>query len=150
MYHYNPYCILWAIQYFLMKIFVSYHPQWHFFPVILTKSPTDCVSSRVCYRVLFCSSVYAPATQSCPTLCDPMDGKLPGSSFHGIFQARILEWVAISYSRGSSWPEIEPKSLASPASVGGFFTAVPPGKPYLLQPLPKSGILSCHPAYGLA
>ena len=37
-------------------------------------------------------------TQSCPTLCDPMDCSLPGSSVHGIFQARILEWVAISYS----------------------------------------------------
>ena len=34
--------------------------------------------------------------------CDPMDCSLPGSSIHGIFQARILEWVAISYSRGSS------------------------------------------------
>ena len=36
---------------------------------------------------------------SCPTLCDPMDCSPPGSSVHGIFQARILEWVAISYSR---------------------------------------------------
>ena len=41
-------------------------------------------------------------TQSCPTLCGPMDCSLPGSSVHGIFQARILEWVAISFSRGSS------------------------------------------------
>ena len=38
------------------------------------------------------------------TLCDPMDCRLPGSSIHGIFQARILEWVAISFSRRSSWP----------------------------------------------
>ena len=42
--------------------------------------------------------------QSCPTLCDPMDCSPPGSSIHGIFQARVLEWVAISCSRGSSWP----------------------------------------------
>ena len=42
--------------------------------------------------------------QSCLTLCDPMDCSLPGSSVHGIFQARVLEWVAISFSRGSSWP----------------------------------------------
>ena len=41
-------------------------------------------------------------TQSCPTLCDPMDSSLPGSFVHGILQARILEWVAISFSRGSS------------------------------------------------
>ena len=41
-------------------------------------------------------------SQSCPTLCDPSDCSLPGSSVHGIFQARVLEWVAISFSRGSS------------------------------------------------
>ena len=49
------------------------------------------------------------AAQSCPTLCDPMDCSLP---VHGIFQARILEWVAISISRGSSQPKIEPRSPA--------------------------------------
>ena len=43
-------------------------------------------------------------TQSCLTLCDPMDSYLPGSSVHGIFQAWVLERVAISFSRGSSWP----------------------------------------------
>ena len=42
--------------------------------------------------------------QSCLTLCGPMDCSLPGSSVHRIFQAKILEWVAISYSRGSSQP----------------------------------------------
>ena len=41
--------------------------------------------------------------QSCPSLCDLMDCSPPGSSVHGIFQVRILEWVAISYSKGSSW-----------------------------------------------
>ena len=41
-------------------------------------------------------------TQSCLTLCDPMDCSLPGSSVHGIFQAGVLEWIAISFSRGSS------------------------------------------------
>ena len=42
--------------------------------------------------------------QSCPILCNPVDCSLPGSSVHGILQARILEWVAISFSRGSSRP----------------------------------------------
>ena len=42
--------------------------------------------------------------QSCLTLCGPMDCSLPGSSLHGILQARVLEWVAISFSRGSSRP----------------------------------------------
>ena len=47
---------------------------------------------------------FSSVTQSCPTLCDPMDCSLPGSSVQGISQARILEWVAISSSRGSSQP----------------------------------------------
>ena len=42
--------------------------------------------------------------QSCPTLCDPMDCSPPGSTVHGILQAKVLEWVASSFSRGSSWP----------------------------------------------
>ena len=42
--------------------------------------------------------------QSCPTLSNPVDCSPPGSSVHEILQARILEWVAISFSRGSSWP----------------------------------------------
>ena len=49
---------------------------------------------------LFLSEV----AQSCLTLCDPMDSSLPGSSIHGILQARILEWVAISFSRVSARP----------------------------------------------
>ena len=42
--------------------------------------------------------------QLCPTLCNPIDGSPPGSSVHGILQARIVEWVVISFSRGSSQP----------------------------------------------
>ena len=49
-------------------------------------------------------TVWSEAAQSCPILCDPMDYSLPGSSIHGIFQARILEWDAISFSRRSSQP----------------------------------------------
>ena len=58
-----------------------------------------------------------------------MDCSPPGSSVHGISQARILEWVAISFPRGSFGPGIEPGSLVSPALAGGFFTTAPPGKP---------------------
>ena len=60
--------------------------------------------------------------QSCLTLCSPVDCSPPGFPVRGIFQARILEWVAISYSRGFSDPGIEPKCLMSPALAGGFFT----------------------------
>ena len=47
---------------------------------------------------------WSEVAQSCPTLCNPVDCSLPGSSVRGILQARILEWVTISFSRGSSWP----------------------------------------------
>ena len=61
--------------------------------------------------------------ESCPTLCDPMDYSLPGSSVHGILQGRMLEWVAISSSRGSPQPlTMQTASLTSPAWAGGFFT----------------------------
>ena len=55
--------------------------------------------------------VHAKFLQSCPALCDPMDCSWPGSSVHGILQARILEWVAIPFSRDCLHPEIE---LGSP------------------------------------
>ena len=55
---------------------------------------------------------------SCVQLCDPLDCSPPGSSVHGILQAGILEWVAISSSRESSWPRTEPMSPSSPALAG--------------------------------
>ena len=57
------------------------------------------------------SEVKMLIAQTCPTLCDPMDCRLPRLSVHGIFQAKILEWVAISFSRGG----IGPTYLAFPA-----------------------------------
>ena len=57
--------------------------------------------------------------QSCPDLCDPMGCRLPGFSVHGVSQARIQEWVAISFSTVSSWPKYRtPVSCIS----GRFFT----------------------------
>ena len=62
-------------------------------------------------------------TQLCLTLGDSMDSILPGSSLHGILQARILEWVAISSSRGSCQArDLTHVSSASPALAGVFFT----------------------------
>ena len=51
-----------------------------------------------------CTISESEVAQSCLTLCDPMDCSLPGPFVHGIFQARVLVWVTISFSRGSSWP----------------------------------------------
>ena len=59
-----------------------------------------CVSNGVLLCVCLCMIV----TQSCPTLCSPMDCSPPGFFAHAILQAGILEWVALSSSRGSSWP----------------------------------------------
>ena len=75
------------------------------------------------YAVLVCTlrleSVKVLAPQSCVTVCDPVDCRPPGSSVHGILQARILEWVAISFSRGSSqpsdWTQVS-------CTAGRFFT----------------------------
>ena len=53
--------------------------------------------------------------QSCPTLCDPVDRNLLGFSVHGILQARILEWTAISFSRGSS----QPRDQTQVSRIGG-------------------------------
>ena len=57
-----------------------------------------------CHFLLQCmkGKSESEVAQSCPTLSDPMDCSLPGSSVHGIFQARVLEWVAISFSKGPS------------------------------------------------
>ena len=59
-------------------------------------------SSLLWCQFLICCCCLVPKLHL--PLCDPMDYSLPGSSTHGILQTRILEWVAISYSRGSSWP----------------------------------------------
>ena len=71
--------------------------------------------------------------QSCLTLCDPMHCSPPGSSFHGVFQARILEWVAISCSQYAdlSDPEIEPASLVPPAVASRFFPLCHLGTPII-------------------
>ena len=64
-------------------------------------------------------AVLCLVAQLCPTLCDPMDCNLSGSSVHGIFQARILEWVAMPSSRGSS--QFRNQTGVS-SFAGGFFT----------------------------
>ena len=76
-----------------------------------------------------CSTVLV--AQLCLTLCDPMDCSSPGSSVHGILQARILEWVAISFSGDLPDPGIETVSC-----IGGrFLLSKPPGLAYCLHSL---------------
>ena len=73
-------------------------------------NPVSCVSLHWQADSLLLSHLGSPiralseVAQLCPTLCDPMDCTLPGSSVHGIFQAIVLEWIAISFPKGSSQP----------------------------------------------
>ena len=74
-------------------------------PVALAQaSPCHLLSPQAARlpRCSFSKNLKVPVAQSCPTLCNPTDGSLPGSSVHGIFQARVLQWVATTFSRGSS------------------------------------------------
>ena len=64
--------------------------------------------------------------QSCPTLCNPMDCNQTGSSLHGILQAKILEWIAISLSRGSSQPRV---GIQAPAIQADSLPSEPPEEP---------------------
>ena len=75
--------------------------------------------------------MHVQSLQSWPSLCHTIDCRLPGSSVHGIFQARILEWVAIYFSRDLPNPGIEPgldRSVSCGSCIAGFFTTEPLGK----------------------
>ena len=78
-------------------------------------------------------------TQLCPTLCDPMDCSPPGSSVRGTSQARILQWVAISFSRGSSRPR-DQTHVSGVSCLTGRFITTEPLLWYLIHLL-KSGLL---------
>ena len=68
--------------------------------------------SLTCYAAdAAAAAAAAKSLQSCPTLCNPIDGSPPGSSIHWIFQARVLEWVAISLSNAWKW-KVKVKSLS--------------------------------------
>ena len=73
---------------------------------------------------LYMLCAHAQSLQLCPTLCNPMHSSPPGSSVFGILQARILEWVAMPSSWGSSWPKDRTCISCISCIVGGFFTYV--------------------------
>ena len=80
--------------------------------------------------------MHAKSPQSCSTLCSAMNCSPPGSSVHWSLQARILEWVAIPSSKGSSWPGIFPHLLRLLRGQTGSLPLLPPGKPKLNYNLP--------------
>ena len=84
---------------------------------------------------MFASLLEVSVAQSCLTLCNPLDYNLQGSSVHGIFQARILEWIAIPFSRGSS----RPRDWTSMSCIAGrFFTIWATRKPLCLYCWPTN------------
>ena len=72
-----------------------------------------------CHFLLQCMKSESEAAQSCPTLRDPVDRSLPGSSVHGISQARVLEWVAIAFSQSKGVAQLCP-TLGDPMDYTGF------------------------------
>ena len=80
----------------------------------------------VCVCVCVCVCMRA---QSCPTLCDPVDCSPPGFSVHGILQSRILGWIAMPSSTGSSQPRDGTHVSWSPAWQVDSLPTEPPGKP---------------------
>ena len=91
----------------------------------LIKSNFHCTSQSD-EEMICCVTVKVLVAQSCLTLCDPMDCSLPGSSVHGILQARILEWVAIPFSRNLPNAGTEP---GYPALQADSLPSEPLGKP---------------------
>ena len=101
------------------------------------KKTSKLFSQYLVCKTHVCVYVCVLVAQSCLTLCKSMDCSPPGSSVYGILQARILEWVAIPFSRGSSWPrDWTPVSWGS-GIVGKFFTTEPPGKPKIASSFMK-------------
>ena len=68
--------------------------------------------------------------QSCPSLCDHVDCSPPGLSVHGILQTRILEWVAIPFSRDLPEPGVKPRSTALQSNS---LPSEPPGEPWVME-----------------
>ena len=85
---------------------------------VIHPHPVQEFSSVLLLRAV-CSAVLCLVVQSCPALCNPMASSPPGSSVHGILQARILEWVAMPLCRGSSQPRA---GTQVSQTAGGFFT----------------------------
>ena len=87
-----------------------------------TGKQPNCPSTGEWTKKIWCTytHIYVKVAQLCLTLCDPIDCSLPGSSVHGILQTRILEWVAVPVSRGTSWPR---NRTSISCIAGGFFTS---------------------------
>ena len=90
--------------------------------IIILSTTTIIIISTTIIIVTFAAAAAAKSLQSCPTLCDPIDGSPPGSPVPGILQARILDWVAISSSNAWKW-KVKVKSLSCVQLLATSWTA---------------------------
>ena len=107
-------------------------------PEMPQPSHSDCLLATVPLQAPPQNSMKVLVPHLCPTLCHPTDCGPPGSSVHGILQARTLEWVAISSSRGSSWPRDQAHVSCISCIARGFFATGPLGKPLIILSSCKS------------
>ena len=94
-----------------------------FYPSLLS-----CMITFKIHEIVLCPAATAKSLQSCPTLCDPIDSSPPGFPIPGILQARILEWVAISFSNAWKW-KVKVKLLSRVQLFATPWTAAPPAPP---------------------
>ena len=99
--------------------------------------------SLLYFFLLVWYSQESEVAQLCPGLCNPMDCSLPGSPVHGILQARILEWVAVSFSRGS--PQFRGWTWVSPALQVNALPSEPPRKSKFSRAIPISKSVKISP-----
>ena len=107
-------------QHSVFYICVYIYTYVYIYILILTLMRLLSSECKIFNYIWICICMYAKLLQLCPTLCNPLDCSQPVSYVHWISQAKILEWVAMPSSRGSSW--LKPLSLKSPALAGAFFT----------------------------
>ena len=123
-----PTVLSWTVAQPVTQVFVASRTwgsapwQKHDFPTRSSSHPLPPCFWPCRGHWLWWSYVHAKSFQSCLTLCDLMDYSPPGSSVHGILQARTLEWVAIPFSRGSPQPRDWIHVLPVSCIAGGFFT----------------------------
>ena len=100
------------------------------------------IARRNINNLIYADAAAAKSRQSCPTLCDPVDGSPPGSAVPGILQARTLEWVAISFSNAWKW-KVKVKSLSRARLLGTPWTAAYQAPPSMGFPGKSTGV-GCH------
>ena len=108
---YNQFLVSFLSYFKHIKAYIFFFHKYHMNRTSLLFFPLSLYISCVVLNFSMYAAAAAKSLQSCPTLCDPIDGSPPGSPVLGILQARTLEWVAISFSNAGKW-KVKVKSLS--------------------------------------